>query len=58
MTVADLIAKLQTLDPAAVVLTYRLNFALVPATICKVASTEYCTHPIGAPKVAIVPEEK
>lgn len=57
LTVAQLIDILRQHDPEAVVLTRRLDFALVPATVCKVASTEYCMPPVGRAKVAIVPED-
>lgn len=57
MTVAELIVELQQFDPNAVILTRWLNFTLVPATVCKIASTEYCLAPIGVPKVAIVPKD-
>lgn len=55
MTVAEMIAVLQTHDPAAHVLTRdALGYRLAVAR--KISSTEYGIRPAG-PKIAIVPED-
>lgn len=55
-TVRDMIAALQQHDPDAAVVVAD-QFSYRPASVVKIASTEYGIEPRGVAKVAIVPEQ-